>query len=340
MWRWRWLLLLFLVNPSCVVPMVNHDSPGEDLAASKPRPNLLFPTWGGKQLWSDWRWRAGWRIQENVLTGHHRVLDPQDRRHAWGSWEACLTEFERLAPAAQEHGDGHLVVLLHGMGRGRSALAGLHQGLQEQGFTVAALTYPSTRRSIAEHVLQLESVLAHIEGFREVSFVTHSLGGVVVRELLAPARVPLSSQGESQAPTAAYWRTHLQARRIVMIAPPNQGSAFAQKMERFAPFAWIFGETGLSLTPQAMANVPVPAIPVLIIAGARGTDGAWNPWLESPNDGVVSVAETHLAGETDHLIVDNIHTFLMNDPATIAATARFLAGGCHFEDLDVRPAHD
>jgi len=340
MWRARWVLLLFWVSQSCVLPMVDHNSSTENLAASKPRPNLLFSTWGGKQLWADWRWRDGWRIQENVLTGHHRVLDPQDRRHAWGSWEACLTEFERLAPAAQIHRDGHLVVLLHGMGRGRSALAGLHKGLKEQGFTVAALTYPTTRRTIAEHVLQLESVLAHIEGFREVSFVTHSLGGVVVRELLAPSRAALSGQSAHQAHTTAYWQTQLQARRIVMIAPPNQGSAFAQKVEHFAPFGWIFGETGLSLTPHAMADVPVPEIPVLIIAGARGMNGAWNPWLESPNDGVVSVAETHLPGEAGHIIIDNIHTFLMNDPATIAAAARFLAGGSNFEDLDVRPAHD
>jgi hypothetical protein len=306
--------------------------PTNDCAsAAKPRFNLPLPTMGGKQFWADWRWREGWRIQENVLTGHYRVLDTHDRRMAWGDWQACFSEFERLAPAVPQ-GRSHLVVLVHGMGRGRGTWSSLHKALVEQGFHVASITYPSTRRSIAEHVVQLESVLAHIEGYSKVSFMTHSLGAVVVRELLAA-----EPANEEDAP---HWQSKLAPQRVVMTAPPNQGSAFAQRVEQFAPFGWIFGETGRSLTPEAMKNVPVPAIPVLVIAGVRGTAGAWNPWLESPNDGVVSVAETHLEGEAGHLLVDNIHTFLMNDPATIAAATQFLAGGGCLENTDIRAAHD
>lgn len=319
--------------------MTDHNTPSDGADAPKLRLNLQLPTWGGKQFWADWRWREGWRIQENVLTGHHRVLDTKDRRMAWGSWEACLAEFERLAPTAPK-GRDHLVVLVHGMGRGRGTWSGLHTALVEQGFHVASITYPSTRRTIAEHVVQLESVLAHIDGYSKVSFITHSLGAVVVRELLAPERAAIVSSSSNSQQHAPYWQKNLEPQRIVMTAPPNQGSAFAQRVEHFAPFGWIFGETGLSLTPRAMADVPIPTIPVLIIAGVRNADGAWNPWLASPNDGVVSVAETHLAGEAGHLLVDNIHTFLMNDPVTIAAASRFLVGGSGFEDADVRSAHD
>lgn len=344
------MTLLSLMAYSCSLPMIDHNTPNDGADAPKLRLNLQMPTLGGKQFWADWRWREGWRIQENVLTGHHRVLDDQDRRQAWGSWEACLAEFDRLAPHAPE-GRKHLVVLVHGMGRGRATWSGLHRALVEQGFHVASITYPSTRRTIAEHVLQLESVLAHIEGYSKVSFMTHSLGAVVVRELLAPERAVLavndclSGSGGNppsvhQHQATPYWQSKLDPQRIVMTAPPNQGSAFAQRVEHFAPFGWIFGETGLSLTPRAMARVPIPQIPVLVIAGVRGTDGAWNPWLESPNDGVVSVAETHLEGEAGHLLVDNIHTFLMNDPVTIAAASRFLAGGSGFENTDVRAAHN
>lgn len=318
--------------------MTDHNTPSDGASSSKLRPNLQLPTLGGKQFWADWRWREGWRVQENVLTGHHRVLDAQDRRIAWGNWEACLAEFERLAPAIPT-GRTHLVVLVHGMGRGRATWSGMHRALVEQGFHVASITYPSTRRTIADHVLQLESLLAHIDGYSEISFITHSLGAVVVRELLAPERVSIAASNSKDEVTP-HWQSKLEPQRIVMTAPPNQGSAFAQRVEHFAPFGWIFGETGLSLTPRAMANVPVPTIPVLIIAGVRGSDGAWNPWLESPNDGVVSVAETHLEGEAGHLLVDNIHTFLMNDPATIAAASRFLVGGSGFEDANVRSAHD
>jgi hypothetical protein len=330
----RWLAAFpFLLAYSCVQPMTAHDPLSDSADAPKSRLNLQLPTMGGKQFWADWRWREGWRIQENVLTGHHRVLDANDRRQAWGSWEACLAEFERLAPEVERQQKRHLVMLLHGMGRSRGALSAMHESLAAQGWDVAAVSYPSTRRSIDNHVIQFESVLNNLHGYDQVSFVTHSLGGVIVRELLAPERAASDHDN-------GYWREHIQAERAVMLAPPNQGSAFAQAVENWAAYSWIFGETGLALTPQAMATVHVPQIPVLIIAGARGSGGAFNPWLEGPNDGVVRVAETHLQGESEHLVVDNIHTFLMNDPISVDATIRFLASSSGLVDTQVRAIDD
>jgi hypothetical protein len=305
-----------LLTYSCAVPMDSTD-PLEP-SASKPLPNLQMPTLGGKQFWSDRRWHGGWRIQENVLTGHYRLLDPGDRRQAWGAFDACVAELERLAPApgtaanADTDRHHHLVVLLHGMGRSRRALGRMQEALEARGWPVASISYPSTRRSIAEHGSRLAELLEYLhDDYSEVSFVPHSLGGIVVRELLADE--------------AATWREHLQPRRIVMLAPPNQGSSFAQQVESFAPFGWIFGDTGRSLTPTAMAGMAVPGIPVLVIAGARDLEGGWNPWLDGPNDGVVTVDETHLDGEAEHLVVDDLHTFLMNDEVAIQATLRFLA---------------
>lgn len=330
----HWLAALpFVVAYSCAQPMTAHDPLSDSADAPKPRLNLQLPTFGGKQFWADWRWREGWRIQENVLTGHHRVLDPNDRRQAWGSWEACLAEFERKAPQVERADKRHLVMLLHGMGRSRRALSDMQAALAGQDWDVAAVSYPSTRRSISNHVVQFEAVLNNLQGYDQISFVTHSLGGVVVRELLAPRRA-------SAEHPHGYWRNHIQAERVVMLAPPNQGSSFAQAVEDYAAYSWIFGETGLALTPQAMATVYVPQIPMLIIAGARGSGGAFNPWLDGPNDGVVRVEETHLRGEAEHLVVDNIHTFLMNDPASVRATIRFLAGGSGLVDAQVRSAND
>ena len=330
----RWLAVLpLLVAYSCAQPMTAHDPLSDSADAPKSRLNFQLPTMGGKQFWADWRWREGWRIQENVLTGHHRVLDPNDRRQAWGSWEACLADFERLAPTVERPHKRHLVMLLHGMGRSRGALSGMQAALAGRNWDVAAVSYPSTRRSIENHVVQFESVLNNLQGYDQISFVTHSLGGVIVRELLAPERATAEH-------ARGYWRDHIQAERAVMLAPPNRGSTFAQAVENFAPYSWIFGETGLALTPQAMANVHVPQIPVLVIAGARGSKGAFNPWLDGPNDGVVRVEETHLQGESEHLVVDNIHTFLMNDPISVNATIRFLAGSSGLVDTKVRPADD
>lgn len=51
-------------------------------------PNIPFPTLGGKQFWTDRYIYSGWRIQENVITGHSRLLDPGDMRRCWGAFAA------------------------------------------------------------------------------------------------------------------------------------------------------------------------------------------------------------------------------------------------------------
>src|SRR5690606_32945939 len=52
-------------------------------------PNIPSTTNGGQQFWADVRYHAGWRIQEQALTGHFRLLNPEYQRVAWGSLEAC-----------------------------------------------------------------------------------------------------------------------------------------------------------------------------------------------------------------------------------------------------------
>ena len=141
---------------------------------------MAVPTLGGAQLWADRRWRAGWRVQQNVLTGHHRLLDPSDRRHAFGSLEECASRLSAL-PA----GPARLVVLLHGLGRTRRSLRGMADALEAAGHAVALLDYPSTRRPIEDHVAQVVDLVSNLEGVSELSFVTHSLGGVVARGVLA-----------------------------------------------------------------------------------------------------------------------------------------------------------
>jgi len=312
----RWcLLLLGLIVGSC------HQAPGTTAlqdgsmtdTAPSSRPNLTLPTLGGKQLWADVRWKERWRVQQNVLTGHFRLLDPQDRRLAWGEFEACALRMQELAPEPPAQAE-HLILLLHGMGRSRSAFAKMQKRLEEMGFHVGSLSYPSTRRSIEAHAAQVAEVLEHLEGYSSVSFVTHSLGGIVVRRMLA-----------DDGP----WRARLKATRLVMLGPPNQGAAFADQVQEKTTFRWIFGDTGQGLTSNALATLPSPDIPFLVIAGARGdgTDKGWNPMLQGDDDGVVRVTETHLTGQAAHFTVPVFHTFLMNDDPVIESIAAFLADG-------------
>jgi hypothetical protein len=274
---------------------------------------MAVPTLGGAQLWADRRWRSGWRVQQNVLTGHHRLLDPRDRRHAVGTLATCEAALDRGAP--RDVGCGEPVVVLHGLGRSRRSMAAMTASLADAGFLPVVLDYPSTRRGIGAHVEQVIEVLTHLEGSsegrRRVSFVTHSLGGIVARGVLGHPAFP----------------DHLVPGRMVMCAPPNRGASLARTLDgRLSPiFAAIMGPSGSELA--AGVAVPVPTIPFLVVAGQRGT--SLNPLIGSPDDGVVAVEETKLEGMTEHLVVDAIHTFVMQHPETRAATVRFLSAQHH-----------
>lgn len=324
-------LLLGILAAGCAAPgapasPAPHPSPAPQPAPvepdiSRPRLNLPFPTVGGAQLWADARWRAGWRIQEHVGTGHCRLLDPKNVRRAWGSYEACLGELNALVPCDNSGAPDArpLVVLLHGMGRTRVSFGRMKQDLEAAGWRTARLSYPSTRRSIEEHAVWLERIVQRLAEDRqatEVFFVTHSLGGIVVRATLA-------RQGA--------WRQQVGVRGMVMLGPPNQGSSFANRLASLKVFRWLYGDTGVGLVPEEVRLIPPPDCPFLIVAGARGDGRGWNPLLIGEDDGVVTVAETHLDGAAGHRIVRSLHAFLPSHRDAIAMTLEFLtlqsAGG-------------
>lgn len=272
-------------------------------------PNLALPTLGGKQFWADRYLFAGWRIQENVLTGHSRLLDPRDIRRCWGPFEACRAAFEHIrTKLGIRPYEGHLVILIHGLGRSPASFGGLEAALRENGYRVAAVAYPSTRRSLARNADSLQEVIENLEGVDRVSFVTHSLGGLLVRELLG---------------RHAAWRDRIAVNAVVMTAPPSQGAAIADALDGVPPVDWILGEGLAAATTARAGDLPAPDVPFGIIAAGRGGQG-YNPFLAGDDDVLVGVDETRLGGAADWLYVPAVHSFVMNHPASIRATMNFL----------------
>lgn len=280
--------------------------------------NVPFPTLGARQLWADVYWYANWRIQRNALTGHHRLLDERNIRRAWGSYAACRTVFEGerlrrgLRPSV-----GHLVLLVHGLGRSGGSFEKLEDELCAAGYATAAVSYPSTRAPIAEHVERLEMLLDGLEGVERVSFVTHSLGGLVTRGVLA---------------REGAWKKRIRAEKVVMLAPPNRGAVMARFVRRVYPLRLLLGPSLEDIARLEEANLPAPSIPFGIIAagrgtGAKGTAGGWNPLIPGDDDGLVGVDEARLDGAADFLYVRGLHTFLMNDHEVMRAVLRFLETG-------------
>lgn len=275
-------------------------------------PNIPGPTLGGKQVWSDVHALGAWRIQRNVITDHYRLLDGENWRQAWGTYDDCKAA---LDAAQAQHGlkfpVSHLVILVHGLGRSGGMFDGFVQELNHAGFQTLAVNYPSTRQSVTAHARDLGLLIERLEGIETVSFVTHSMGALVVREML------------SRNHTTSEIHFH----RLVMIAPPNQGSAIARLLKDNAVYTWLTTETGQDLTPNKAQKLPLPDIEFAIIAGGRHDRTGFNPVLDGDDDGVVSIAETRLDGAKDFLIVPSPHGLIDNHPLTKAATISFLNSG-------------
>ena len=91
-----------------------------DIVKSPLHFNLRSKTSGGKQFWTDIRIQDGWRIQQNILTEHYRLLDSKNIRHEWGALKKCEETFNRFIET------GHIrpykkrvIILLHGIIRTR-----------------------------------------------------------------------------------------------------------------------------------------------------------------------------------------------------------------------------
>ena len=272
---------------------------------------LPLPTLGGKQVWSDVQVRDGWRIQKNLLTGHHRLLDDDDWRRAGITYEEAARALDRLAPRSGSKW-ADVVVLLHGLGRTRDSMDQMKAALEARGHRVVAIGYASTRAGVREHADRLSGIIGKLDGVRRVQFVTHSYGAFVARQAI------------SDAP----WADRIKVRGIVMLAPPSQGAVLADRLNRFGLYRLIGGAGGQDVTSKGAEHVPLPEdVRLCVIAGGRLDDEGYNPMLEGDNDGIVRVEEARLPEANDFMVVPEIHTFIMNHPQTIDAAARFLAGG-------------
>lgn len=282
----------------------------QDLA---PRLNVPWPTFGGKQLWADELVFGGYRIQQNVISSHHRLLDPMDVRLAWGTFEHCKDALDRIAERdhMKRHG-AHLVLLLHGVFRSKDAWGPMTRALRRAGYDAEPVNYPSTRRSLEEHAAQLERILERAEHADRVSFVCHSMGGIV-------ARVLLGRHGP--------WRDRIRVNRLVMIATPNQGAEIAEQLSVLPVFHATAGPAVRQLHRDRIAEVPPPDVPFGTIAGSSGSEAGYNPLLPGDDDMTVTVASTRLPGAEDELVVRATHTFVMIKPEVVVATLRYLKTG-------------
>ena len=224
-----------------------------------------------------------------------------------------------LAPPCQGQETAKLekpdcVILLHGLIRTSKSMKAIADALREEGFHVVNLDYPSRKFSIEElSTIAIDNGLAacRTTGAQHVHFVTHSLGGILVRYYLAEKVIP-------------------ELGRTVMLAPPNQGSSLVDLMQMFPELEDISGPAGYQLgtTEDSIPARLGPAnFEVGIIAGDHTVNPVMSEYLEKPNDGKVPVESTRLEGMSDFLVVPQSHPFIMSNKSVIGQTIYFLYFG-------------
>ena len=297
---------------TCGSPVAAKEPSAAVTTSRRSRVNVPTKTLGGGQFWGDVRFFRGWRIQQNVLTRHFRLLDPGNVRRAWGSKEDCETalnavrEQRQLAPMS-----GEAVVLLHGIVRTARSMDRLRKQLEKDGYTVVPFEYPSTRVRIEESAEYLDQVIDSLAGITEIHFVTHSMGGLVVR---------------------AWLKSHHDCRigRMVMLGVPNLGACIADRLKANLVYRVIYGPAGqqLGTDPDGLiAALPTPRFEFAVIAGVAEKPDGYNPLVPGDDDGTVALESTRLPGATDFASVKALHSFLMLQPAVIDYTRRFLREG-------------
>lgn len=204
------------------------------------------------------------------------------------------------------------VILLHGLARVSNSLGELEEKLNKAGYEAVNINYPSRKYTV--DVLAQDAVSRGLAGCSDadvVHFVTHSLGGILVR----------------------YYLQHNELKklgRVVMLGPPNQGSEIVNGMLSVPGFRLFGGPTGTALgtgeghIPDALDAV---TFDLGVIAGTTNINPLNFLFIEGANDSIVSVESTKVDGMNEHIVLPVTHTFMMRNNDVIDHVIHYLKTG-------------
>ncbi len=195
-------------------------------------------------------------------------------------------------------GQADWVVLLHGLFATRRSMRKLEVSIRDVGYTVLNWGYPTWLRSTEQHVRHLLPKVESLQQdpkVRSISFVTHSMGGILAR-------------------CALHVGSEAKIKRLVMLAPPNRGSHLTRIS--LGPFAWFVPAIAdLSESPDSLPN------------RLKATSSVEIGVIAASHDFIVPVANTKLANQREHCVLSSTHFRLPSHETTIRYVLSFLQTG-------------
>ncbi|MGR9086411.1 MAG: esterase/lipase family protein [Gammaproteobacteria bacterium] len=219
--------------------------------------------------------------------------------------QAKLTGIDRNSEA---------VVLLHGLLRTGKSMEKAGHFFSEYGYRIINVEYPSRKRPVES--LAVESIdwaLEQCDPLRthKIHFLTHSLGGILIRYYLSVKSIDRLG-------------------RVVMLAPPNQGSEIVDKLGSWRLFQFLNGPAGLQLgtrddsLPNSLGSI---SCQVGVIAGNKAINPFLSLLIPGDNDGKVSVRRSQVEGMVDFIVVPYSHTFIMQRRYVLEQSLHFIQHG-------------
>jgi len=206
------------------------------------------------------------------------------------------------------------VYMIHGYAGLGIEMEKVHRAIEKKGYNCEIFTYMSMVTDVDSVGNRLFKKIQK-ESYDTVSFVTHSMGALVVRSMY-----------EHLDSLTKFPFIH----RIVMIAPPNNGSPVADFVNQFSFIKFIVGPNVNNLTTNPMTGAgkyPIPTCEVGLIAGSYGGKKGFNIFVNGDNDGVLIPQNTKMGTEKDVAFIKSWHLGLLFDNKVIKLVIAFLKNG-------------
>ena len=214
-----------------------------------------------------------------------------------------------LASASQR------IYLIHGFGSNPLSMAKISRSIKKNGISTTNYGYNSIYRDLDTLGAQLQRKIASLSE-DTVSFVTHSMGALVVRSMYRF----LDS-------TALFPVIH----RIVMIAPPNKGAEIADFFSSKKIIAKILGpnlEKMRTDTGSYANKLPKPRFGEIgLIVGVKKRKFWFNRSVNDENDGFLTPEKAVLGIEKEIAVVDEAHIMMAMKRKTAKLVVNFLLTG-------------